>query len=77
MKPLPATLGRLLVPLVTSLCMTCVVSAISTWRAVGLGAAFFDVWPLSWLISWAVAYPVMLLILPLAHRLAKRICSSD
>lgn len=58
----------MIVPLIVSCCMTCLVSAIATLRAVG-PAAFWDTWPLSWLISWAVAYPVMLVMLPVAQRL--------
>ena len=68
MRLLPEKYASAAVPLVVSGCMTCLVSAIATLRAVPL-AAFWDMWPLSWLISWAVAYPVMLTMLPLARRL--------
>jgi Protein of unknown function (DUF2798). len=67
MRILPACLAAKLVPLFVSCCMTCVVSAIATLRAVDAGA-FWDTWPTSWLISWAVAYPIMLVMLPLVRR---------
>ena len=68
MRFLPAQYACAAVPLVVSGCMTCLVSAIATVRAVPM-ASFWDTWPLSWLLSWAVAYPVMLAMLPLARRL--------
>ncbi|WP_371133106.1 DUF2798 domain-containing protein [Humidesulfovibrio sp.] len=68
MKRLHEKYARMIVPLIVSCCMTCLVSAIETLRAVGL-VAFWDTWPLPWLISWAVAYPVMFLMLPVVQRL--------
>jgi len=68
MKCLPEKCVPAAVPLLVSCCMTCLVSAVATWRAVD-STAFWDTWPLSWMISWAIAYPVMLLMLPIARRL--------
>ena len=73
MKRLPAGLAPVLIPLILTFFMTGAVSAIATYRAVGLGPGFLSVWPLSWLISWAVAFPVMLLLLPVVRRLVGRI----
>jgi hypothetical protein len=70
---LPAHAAPVLTALMTSLCMTGAVSAIATWRAIGSGPDFMDVWPMSWLVSWAIAFPVMLCIQPLARRLAARL----
>jgi len=76
MRILPACAEPVLVPLAVSCCMTCVVSAISTLRALPL-SAFWQTWPLSWLISWMVAYPIMLLMLPLVRRAVSACTKKD
>jgi hypothetical protein len=52
------------VPLLLSLLMTCVVSAISVLRTQGLSPLALQSWPSTWLISW-----VLLVMLPLVRRL--------
>ncbi|EME70885.1 hypothetical protein H261_05734 [Paramagnetospirillum caucaseum] len=69
LRKLPRHYAGLVQPLVLTMLMTCVVSAISVLRSQGFDAGFIDVWPTAWLISWAAAYPVILLILPLVRRI--------
>jgi hypothetical protein len=66
---LPARAAAWLMPLVLSLLMTFVVSAIATLRALGPGPQFVAEWPGAWMISWVVAFPILLLVLPLVRRI--------
>ncbi len=56
-------------PLVLSLLMTFVVSAISTLRSLGFSQAVLEVWPAAWALSWLVAFPTLLAVLPLVRRI--------
>lgn len=62
--------NAIVVPLLLSLLMTCVISAISVVRTLGLTPLALQAWPSTWLISWVVAFPVLLVMLPLVRRLA-------
>lgn len=66
---LPPSAAAWLMPLVLSLLMTFVVSAISTLRALGPGPDFLAAWPGAWMLSWLVAFPALLLVLPLVRRI--------
>ncbi len=66
---LPPGAAAWLMPLVLSLLMTFVVSAISTLRALGPGPEFLAAWPAAWMLSWLVAFPALLLVLPLVRRI--------
>ncbi|GJE19207.1 DUF2798 domain-containing protein [Methylobacterium marchantiae] len=66
---LPPRSQSLVTPLVLSVLMTFVVSAISTYKALGPDAAFLAHWPSAWALSWAVAFPTLLLVLPLVRRI--------
>ena len=65
---LPARYGSLVMPLLLSILMTCIVSAISTLRGVGFAPNFVHVWLSAWLISWLVGFPTLLLVLPVVRR---------
>ncbi|MGH8493966.1 MAG: DUF2798 domain-containing protein [Moraxellaceae bacterium] len=69
MRKIPARYASLIMPLLLSIFMTCVVSAISILRSTGLSGQFLQLWPGAWLLSWLVAFPVLLLILPVVKRL--------
>ena len=56
-------------PLVLSVLMTLVVSAISTFRSLGATPAFLATWPSAWAISWLVAFPTLLAVLPLVRKI--------
>lgn len=68
-RKLPRRFGALVTPLLLSLLMTCVVSAISVVKTQGFGPEALGTWPSAWLISWLVAFPVLLLMLPVVRRL--------
>ena len=59
-RKLPARYAGILLPLVLSVLMTFVVSAIATARSLGLGADFLATWPTAWGLSWVVAFPTLL-----------------
>ena len=65
---LPAHWGRFVMPFFLSVVMTCVISGVSSVRAVGFSAACLPLWLGSWSLSWVFAYPTLLLVLPLARR---------
>ncbi len=69
LRKLPKRYTGLVQPLILTMLMTCVVSAISVLRSRGFDAGFVDIWPTAWLISWAAAYPVLLMVLPLVRRI--------
>jgi hypothetical protein len=66
---LPARYAAIVTPLVLSVLMTFVVSAISTLRSLGPTPAFMATWPAAWAISWLVAFPTLLAVLPLVRRI--------
>lgn len=68
-RRLPARWAGFLMPLVLSVMMTCVISAIVTLLGFGLSAEFLHRWPLSWGASWVVAFPTLLLVLPVVRRI--------
>jgi Protein of unknown function (DUF2798) len=68
MRKLPVRYHWLVLPLVMSVFMTCIVSAVSIARVRGVSSGFFDVWLPAWVVSWTVAFPVLLAINPLVRR---------
>jgi len=66
---LPARYAAIVMPLVLSVLMTFVVSAISTLRSLGPTSAFVATWPAAWAISWLVAFPTLLAVLPLVRKI--------
>ena len=68
MARLPARCARVVSPLLLSVLMTCVVSAVSTLRSAGAGAGFARLWLSAWALSWLIAFPTLLLAMPLVRR---------
>ncbi|WP_027172067.1 DUF2798 domain-containing protein [Methylobacterium sp. 10] len=66
---LPPNSQWLIMPLVLSVLMTLVVSAIATYKTLGADAAFLEHWSPAWALSWVVAFPTLLLVLPLVRRI--------
>jgi hypothetical protein len=66
---LPAHYATIIMPLVLSLLMTFVVSAISTWKSLGFNSLFLSTWPVAWGLSWLVAFPTLLAVLPVVRRI--------
>lgn len=74
---LPARYASLVTPLLLSIVMTCIVSAISTLRGIGLVQHFVRIWLGAWLISWIIAFPTLLLVMPIVRRATARIVRSS
>lgn len=66
---LPASWAPFIMPLLLSICMTFIVSGISTVKAVGFADPFLGLWMEAWAISWVIAFPVLLLVLPMVRKL--------
>lgn len=73
---LPVRYDSLVMPLILSLLMTCVVSAISVVRTRGFDSEALALWPSAWALSWCVAFPVLLIILPMVRRLTALLVQS-
>jgi Protein of unknown function (DUF2798) len=73
MRKLPARYHWLVLPLVSTLLMTCIVSAVSIARVRGIGDGFLADWASAWGLSWLVAFPVMIAITPVVRRLVSRV----
>lgn len=69
MSKIPARHTWLVMPAILALLMTCVVSGISTLRAIGMPPDFFSKWMGSWLISYLIAYPTLLVVQPIVRRI--------
>lgn len=77
MKKLPSRFAPILFGFVLSGLMSCIVSGIATLRAVGLVAAFPQLWFGAWLTAWAVAFPIVLLAAPLTRRLVRHLVAES
>jgi len=69
LKKLPPRYASFLMPLVLSVFMSAIVSAVATATSVGVGSDFVINWPSAWGASWIVAFPSLLLLLPLVRRI--------
>jgi hypothetical protein len=70
---LPKRYNSVVMPLILSLLMTSVVSAISILRVQGLTAPALAMWRSAWALSWTIAFPVLLLVLPVVKRVTAAI----
>jgi len=68
-RRLPPRYAAFVMPLILSVLMTFVVSAISTLKSLGPTSTFLLTWPSAWALSWLVAFPTLLVVLPLVRRL--------
>jgi hypothetical protein len=66
---IPARFAPVLFGLILSGLMSCVVSGIATFRALGLHEGFLTQWMASWAISWLIAFPTVLVVAPLARKI--------
>jgi hypothetical protein len=66
---IPARFAPILFGLILSGLMSCVVSGIATWRALGAHPGFTGDWAGSWIVSWAIAFPTVLIVAPIARRI--------
>ncbi len=65
-----ARFAPVLFGLILSGLMSCVVSGIATWRALGTHPGFIGDWAGSWAVSWAIAFPTVLIVAPVTRRIA-------
>ncbi|MGY6271406.1 DUF2798 domain-containing protein [Achromobacter denitrificans] len=69
LRKLPQAYARFLMPLVLSVFMSAIVSAVATATSIGLGPDFLVSWPNAWGASWVIAFPSLLLLLPIVRRI--------
>lgn len=70
---IPAKYSNILFGFILSGLMSGMVSAIATFRVLGLNANFPLNWISSWLPSWGLAFPTVLAIAPLTRKLVARL----
>lgn len=70
---IPARFAPILFGFILSGLMSCMVSGLSTFRALGFGAEFPAAWAGNWLLSWAIAFPVVLVVAPITRRLVGKL----
>ncbi len=68
MTRLSARWNGVIFPLMLSIVMTAIVSAIATLRLLGPAPGFLAEWIANWALSWVVGFPVLLAVLPLVRR---------
>lgn len=66
---IPARFAPILFGLLLSGLMSLIVSAVATFRAVGLPDGFVGMWMQAWAPSWLIAFPTVLVVAPLVRRL--------
>ena len=66
---IPARFAPVLFGFILSGLMSCVVSGIATWRALGVHPGFIGDWAGSWIVSWAIAFPTVLIVAPITRRI--------
>ena len=70
---IPARFAPILFRLILSGLMSCIVSGLSTVRALGFGAGTPSEWMSNWAVSWAVAFPAVLFVAPITRRIVGRL----
>lgn len=58
-------------PLILSILMTCVISFVSSIKALGLSGFSLNGWLQARLWSWVIAFPTLLLVLPLVKQMTQ------
>lgn len=74
---IPQKYAPILFGFILSGLMSCIVSAIATYRALAPAAAFLSEWGGSSLSSWLVAFPVVLVVAPVTRRLVAKLVKAD
>ena len=70
---IPARYSHILFGFILSGLMSCIVSGLSTVRALGLGPHFPMLWAGNWAVSWALAFPTVLVVAPITRRIVARL----
>lgn len=66
---IPARYAFILFGFILSGLMSCLVSGLSTFRALGLTPDFGMLWLGNWAASWATAFPIVLVVAPVTRRI--------
>ena len=61
---------HVVMPLFLSILMSCIISFVSTLKAMGFTPDLLVSWLKAWGISWLVAFPTVMIVLPVVRRLA-------
>ena len=69
---IPAKFAPIVFGFILSGLMSCMVSGITTARALGLSGGFFVEWMGAWANSWLFAFPVVLFVAPITRKLVAR-----
>jgi hypothetical protein len=69
---IPARFAPILFGFILSGLMSCMVSGLSTFRALGLIDGFMGHWLGNWALSWAIAFPVVLVVAPITRSIVAR-----
>ena len=64
-------LSKLLFPFILSGMMSCLISGITTLKAVGLIPNFFGLWMSAWIIAWLFAFPSVMICAPITQKLVQ------
>ena len=75
-RKLPARYAGIVMPLILSLCMSCIVAGISTVKSVGLTPDVLDKWMQAWGVSWLAAFPSLLVVLPVVRKVVAALVHS-
>ncbi|QCI65837.1 DUF2798 domain-containing protein [Phreatobacter stygius] len=70
---LPARYAAVAMPLILSVFMSAVVSAIATLKSIGLVEGIAWIWLRAWSVSWLVAFPTLIVALPVVRRIVAAI----
>ncbi|CUK08100.1 hypothetical protein RUE5091_03032 [Ruegeria denitrificans] len=70
---IPARYSRALFSLIMSGLMSCMVTGIATFKAIGLSPTAIGDWMASWIFSWPIAFTVILVFGPAVQRLVNRL----
>ncbi|MEO6300169.1 MAG: DUF2798 domain-containing protein [Paracoccaceae bacterium] len=70
---IPARYAPILFGFLLSGMMSCIVSGLSTFRALGMGPEFAGLGMGNWAVSWATAFPVVLVVAPVTRRIVARL----
>ncbi len=70
---IPVRYSQILFGFILSGLMSCIVSGLSTFRALGMSTHFPELWAGNWAVSWALAFPTVLVVAPITRRVVARL----
>jgi hypothetical protein len=76
MPRFPARAAPLVQGFFLTLIMTCIISGVSTFLALGVSWMALGAWPFAWVSSWIIAFPTVLVVMPLVRRITQRLVAA-